>query len=578
MVREGDVDVITGDWLSEMNIAWNSITKSEDPDLGYEIGFYTQLCECIDEIVEKGMKVVTNAGALNSPALTAKIENLCRQRGHDDVVVATVVGDDVSSLITSEGKGGLKFQHLDHAEQLLDDWNPDLTPSCAAAYIGAFGVVEALTYGAQIVVCGRVTDASPVIGAAAWWHGWSQDDYDALAGALIAGHLIECGPYACGANFSGFKEFLPQLVDLAFPIAEIAADGSCCITKPETMNGIVNKFNITAQLLYELQGEMYLNPDVVADIRTVHIEESGTPDQVSVFGVKGYPPPATTKVMVAADGGYQAETTYYINGLDVDAKVEMMKNQLNRLLGESKFCKFSAELYGKQVENPSSQQQGTVMLRVFAQARRKEDISAERFRIPIYSLRMQSYPGYHMNLDFRTMDPKRFMEIFPCLMRQDAIQHQVLVGGETIDIPPPAKTATYDVIRPSYETESPVRLSSFGETVQKPLGSIVHARSGDKVDNSNVGFFVRHEDEYPWLQSLMTVDKFKQLLGDDYAEQRVERVEFPLLNAVHFRTLDFLGGGIASSSRVDGLGKGVAEYLRSKHVDVPVRFLERGSI
>jgi hypothetical protein len=393
MVHEGDVDFITGDWLSEMNIAWNAITKAEDPDLGYEAGFYNQLSECVNDIVERGIRVVTNAGALNAPALTTKIEDLCRQKGHADVTIATVVGDDVSEMVMSKARGGVKFQHLDHEEQLLESWDPELTPSCAAAYIGAWGIVEALRQGAQIVVCGRVTDASPVIGAAAFWHGWDRQDYDALAGGLIAGHLIECGPYACGANFSGFKEFLPQLIDLAFPIAEIARDGSCVISKPETMNGVVNKFNLTAQLLYELQGEMYLNPDVVAEIRTVNIEDTGIPNSVRVFGVRGSPPPPTTKVMVAAAGGFQAETTYYLNGLDIDAKVRMMMNQLDHIFGQSKFCKFSAELYGRQAENPSSQQQGTVMLRVFAQARRKEDISAERFRIPIYSLRMQSYPG-----------------------------------------------------------------------------------------------------------------------------------------------------------------------------------------
>jgi hypothetical protein len=362
MLREGEVDVITGDWLSEMNIAWNAITKAENPDLGYEIGFYDQLMECMDEIVEKSIKVVTNAGALNAPALTAKIEQLCKSRGHTDVVVATVVGDDVTSKVVSAGKAGLQFRHLDHEEKLLEDWSPDLKPSCAAAYIGAWGIVEALRQGAQIVICGRCTDASPVIGAAAWWHGWSTQDFDPLAGALIAGHLIECGPYACGANFSGFKDFLPQLVDLAFPITEIESDGSCYITKPDTMNGTVNKYNITAQLLYELQGEMYLNTDVVADIRTVHIEESGLPNRVRVFGVQGHPPPPTTKVMVAAPGGYQAETTYYINGLDVDAKVQMMMNQLKHMFGGSNFSKFSAEVYGKQVENPSSQQEGTLMV------------------------------------------------------------------------------------------------------------------------------------------------------------------------------------------------------------------------
>lgn len=206
--------------------------------------------------------------------------------------------------------------------------------------------------------------------------------------------LIECGPYVCGANFSGFKDQLPNLVDIGFPIAEIMADGSCYITKQQDLGGSVTAANVTAQLLYELQGEMYLNSDVVADIRTVQITATDEPQrEVLVSGVKGYPPPATTKVMIAAPGGYQAETVYYLNGLDISEKAEMMKRQLTNIFQGNQFSKFSMELYGGQTLDPKSQAAGTAMLRVFAQARRKEDIAASKFRIPIYSLRMQSYPG-----------------------------------------------------------------------------------------------------------------------------------------------------------------------------------------
>ncbi|KAH0285483.1 DUF1446-domain-containing protein [Aureobasidium namibiae CBS 147.97] len=579
MVREADVDVITGDWLSEMNIAWESIRKAEDPELGYDVGFLRQLTECIDDIAEKKIKIVTNAGAMNAPVLARKVDELCKTRGHD-LVVATILGDDVSHLLKKRKHGHrvLGFPHLDHEEQLLEDWDSDLEPTCAAAYIGAWGIVAALKEGADIVICGRVTDASPVIGAAAWWYGWSEQAYDQLAGALIAGHLIECGPYATGANFSGFKEFLPELVDLAFPVAEIMPSGACYITKPESMNGVINKFNITSQLLYELQGQNYLNPDVVADIASIHIEDANRENCVLVSGCKGSPPPPTTKVMIAAPGGWQAETTYYINGLDVYAKAQMMQQQLENIFSGSKFSKFSAELYGTQVDNPSSQQAGTVMLRVFAQARNKEDIAAEKFKIPLYSLRMQSYPGYHMNLDFRTMDPKQFYEIFPATIPQAAINHEAVVDKKRISIAPPRKTQHYPVQRPSAETSHPVDLATFGPTERRPLGSIVHARSGDKANNSNVGFFVRHADEYPWLQSLLTAEKLKELLQDDYAGHEIERCEFPNILAVHFRIMDFLDGGIASSARIDGLGKGVGEYLRCKHVDVPTMFLQRGTI
>jgi len=188
MVRDGNVDIITGDWLSEMNIAWNAIIKKGNPELGYEAGFLTQLGDCIDEIVAKGIKVVTNAGALNTAALAKKVEALCKERGHEKVTVAMVVGDDISSLIKQPStQKAAKFPHLDHPEQTLGDWELKDEVQCGVAYIGAWGIVAALNAGADIVICGRVTDASPVIGAAAWWYGWNTDSFNELAGALIAG-------------------------------------------------------------------------------------------------------------------------------------------------------------------------------------------------------------------------------------------------------------------------------------------------------------------------------------------------------------------------------------------------------
>ncbi|OHE92895.1 hypothetical protein CORC01_11762 [Colletotrichum orchidophilum] len=585
MLRSGNVQVITGDWLSEMNIAWNAITKRDvDPNLGYENGFYKQLEECIDDIMTKDVRVVTNAGALNTVALFDKIKGLCKRKGYHESVAAAVLGDDVSGLLQDTSKrGNLTFPHLDHPETTLDDWG--FEPCCGNAYIGCWGIVEALKAGARIVVCGRCTDASPVMGAAAWYYGWREDQHQELAGALLAAHLIECGPYVVGANFSGFKDFLPELIDLAFPVAEISRDGECVISKTNEGGGHVTRDTVTAQLLYELQGHLYLNPDVVADFSKVRVEaqKGSEEDRVRVWGVKGLAPPATTKVMFAAEGGYQAEATFYINGLDVDEKVTMMKNQLGYLFKDSNFSRLSIEQYGTQAQNPSSQQMGTVQLRVFAQARKKEDIAAFNFKVPIYAVRMQSYPGYHMSLDFRTMDPKPFMEMFPALIPQSAIDHQVLLGtGKLISVAPPHNTALYKVERPSADTVEPIDIVSLGPTEFAPLGSIVHARSGDKADNSNVGFFVRNEDEYPWLRTLLTVSRLKQLLGDDWyksnPDRRVERVEFPGINAVHFRILDNLNGGIASSDRIDGLGKGIAEYLRSRYVEVPRVFLQRGRI
>lgn len=192
MVQEGHVDIITGDWLSEMNIAWNAITKKDNPELGYEVGFLDQLGDCIDDIVGKGIKVITNAGALNTPSLTKKVKELCKERGHHDIIVASVIGDDISHLIShSAAQKMQQLCHLDHSDMLLQNW--DLASSSdmtGVAYLGAMGITAALNAGADIIICGRVTDASPVVGAASWWYGWQDESFDELAGALIAGRKI----------------------------------------------------------------------------------------------------------------------------------------------------------------------------------------------------------------------------------------------------------------------------------------------------------------------------------------------------------------------------------------------------
>lgn len=574
---EKHIDAIAGDWAAELNIAWNAIRQYNDPAKGYEPGFLDQLDASIDTIVQRGIKVVSNAGVLNVVECAKQAQRICEEHGHKDLVVAYVEGDNLTSFFSDPEKGESlrKIRHLDHPDQTLNDWPKE--PYCGVAYFGCRGIVETLRQGADIVICGRVTDASPVIALAAWWHNWDIDDWGAMANALVAGHLIECGPYATGANFSGFNHHLDGFYDLGFPIAEIDKDGSSIITKHDDARGFVGEMNLRAQFLYEIQGHIYLNTDVSANIENVHIENiPNEQNRVKVWGAKGGPPPSTTKAIICAVGGYQAEAVFYINGLNVDAKEQLLRQQLKWAFRESNFTTLSIVRYGSTPENPESQAAGTVSVRVLAKARSLDDISFKKFREPLYALRMQLYPGYHMGLDFRTMDPRMFMEIFPGIVELEDLPHRARIGDRVLNIPPHTQTAPPPLHRPSYETESPVALESFGKTRTLPLGTIVHARSGDKGDNVNIGFFVRSSSEYPWLCSFLTVERIKKLLGNDWnPSSSVERCEFPQIWAVHFRVLDFLGGGGASSSRIDPLGKGVAEYLRSKHVEIPERFLEK---
>ncbi|KAH6977422.1 duf1446 domain-containing protein [Ilyonectria sp. MPI-CAGE-AT-0026] len=573
-ISDSTLDAVTGDWLSELNIAWNAIRKYDDPTKGYEVGFLEQLEDCIDIIAAKKLKLVANAGALNTPECAKRVKEICEKHNLGHLKVAYIEGDDISDIVVNRQKqdqlGGIV--HLDHPERTLENWGND--PLCGVAYFGGWGIVTALKEGADLVICGRVTDASPVIALAAWWHNWSYDDWNHLAGALIAGHLIECGPYVTGANFSGVRPHLEGMVDLAFPIAEIAHDGTTIITKNPKHPGFVDELNVRAQFLYEIQGTQYINPDVLADIEHVKIENTNEKDRVRVSGALGSPPPSTTKAITVSIGGYQAEATFYMNGLDLDAKERFMRQQIEHAFKDTPLTDLSIERYGSSTPDPSNQALGTVSVRVLVKARNKDDINEDVFRKHIYALRMQFYAGYHMSLDFRTMSPRMFMELFPGLISYEKLPHRVVIDDRVIEVshhgitaPPPGK-------RPSYETTNGIDMATFGFTSRVPLGAIAHARSGDKGDNCNVGFFVRSADEYRWLQSYLTVKRIKALLGEDYKESvSVERCEFPHIWAVHFRFLDFLGGGGASSTRIDMLGKGVAEYLRSKFVDIPAKFL-----
>lgn len=454
----------------------------------------------------------------------------------------------------------------------------------ANAYTGQAGVVAALQAGADIVVCGRCTDASPVMGLASWWHGWDTGkDYDALAGSLIAGHVIECGPMSTGGNFAGIYEFA-QIFDLGFPIVEIDADGSFVVTKNKGTGGAITVDTVTAQLLYEIQGPYYLNPDVTLHMESIAATLVGE-DRVRITGVRGSPPPPTTKLAVCLLGGYQAELATFAVGLDTEAKFQQMKTGVLQRINKDDFFVFSIERYGSSPADPQSHASATVMIRFFAQSPRKEALA--QMGQAIFSNGLQGYCGMHAAMDWRTLAPKPYVRYFPALVSQSLVPLQVHLmpegghkaGSATVtDVPAREASLCADkaAVQPIYE--STVAPPKYETTVRRPLGDLVFARSGDKGGNANIGFWVRDEAAYPWLQSFLTTVRAKLLLGDDwkdtYKVEKVERCEFPKLRAVHILVRGLLQDGVSSSSIVDGFGKSVGEFMRARHVDLPIELVE----
>ncbi|CAK9780224.1 DUF1446-domain-containing protein [Cutaneotrichosporon oleaginosum] len=581
---ETDTGILFGDYLAEMNLAWRALELRKHPHLGYESGFLSHLKLALPAIKANRPKILTNAGALNPKGLAEETAKILSEAGID-LKVAYVEGDNLIHRLDELKAAGETFYHLEDDERHLKGWEHEGGIASANAYVGARGVYEALKAGADVIISGRCTDASPIIAAAAWYHGWEWTNYDALAGALLAGHCIECGAYVTGGNSSGFKKYLSHYYNFSMGIAEINADGSFVVTKEKSKdgkwNGVVNDVTVRSQILYEIQGNVYLNPDVQALIDDITVTDQGN-DRVLVTGVRGVAPPPTTKAAICGVAGYQAEALVFATGLDVEEKFEALKLQIRQFMGDNvrNFTTWDMTQYGIAKADADEEALATAMMRIFAQAKTLDAFG------PTKSLRgfvnpegLGHFPGFQSQMDMRTTEPMPYIEYWPGRVQQKHLPLKVTFVGssKTIDVPPVDITEPL-VPQKDYDSKEPLQAGAYGETTRGPLGWIVHARSGDKGGNANVGFFVRNADEYAWLKALLSKAEVQRLMGKEYDGNRIERVELPGMLAVHFVLHDYLGKGVSSTARMDSLAKSVAEFLRARYVDLPNKFLERGKI
>ncbi|KAF1817469.1 DUF1446-domain-containing protein [Eremomyces bilateralis CBS 781.70] len=577
LAKNEDVKYIVGDWMSEYNMTTRGGSKINNSGASdeFEDSFLEALEPALPYLASRGIKVAVNAGASDTQKLYDIVVEKVKAAGLD-LKVAWVGGDEVIDLVKSASKEGNDFKNLTTGK-VLSDW--EFEPIYAQCYLGCWGIVEAFKHGVDIVLCGRVADASPTIASAAYHFGWGREDYEQLAHAFVAGHFIECSTYTTGGNFSGFKSLPGASLNLGYPIAEIGANGQFDVTMQKECDGMVTIDTCKAQLLYEIQGPLYYNSDVVAVLDGIKIEQNGE-NRVHVSNVGYLRPPPTTKVGITAKGGYQAEAHYFLCGLDIEEKARMLERQVRASLDESKYHCLKFRVSGRCPVDPKNQDAATVDLRIFAQARNEADLATAKFLRPITNTVMQSYPGATFGVDSRQAIPKPYYEYWVALLSQSSVKHVCHIPSAKLEVPIAAPTSTQDFlyVQSTYETADPRKLSEFGPTTRVPLGYIVHARSGDKGSDCNVGLFVRQADEYEWLRSLLTVDKVRQFLNEDDTGKPIFRFELPNIWAVHFLLKDHLDRGVSSSSTYDVLGKNLAEYLRCKLVDVPDKFLIRGNI
>lgn len=532
MLDGGELDVLTGDYLAELTMLILGRDRMRDPALGYAKTFLRQLEGCLGTALDSGVRIVTNAGGLNPAGLAAAIGSLADRLGLT-VRIGYVEGDALARPYA-------------------------LT---ANAYLGAFGIAACLDAGADVVVTGRVTDASLAVGPAIARFGWGRDDLDALAGATVAGHLIECGAQVTGGNFSFFAELPDGGHRPGFPIAEIHPDGSSVLTKHPGTGGAVTVETVTAQLLYEVGGPAYLGPDVVTRLDTVTLHQEG-PDRVRVSGVRGTPPPGTLKVGVNNLGGFRNSMTFVLCGLDVPAKAALVRGQLEEAVGKE-----GLEFTLARTDHPDATDTETASALLHVHLRDGDKARAGRaFSAAAVELALTSYPG--CTLTTLPGDATPYGVFTADAVPQGAVDHvAVLPGGERVPIPPPSRTdaAPGGDLPP---TAPAVASGGHGATRRAPLGELVGARSGDKGGDANLGVWARTDATWAWLRGWLTVERLAELLPET-APLAVERYELPRLRAVNFVVRGLLGQGVAASTRFDPQAKALGELLRCRVVDLP---------
>ena len=457
---------------------------------------------------------------------------------------------------------GVPLTHLDKGTPLSSLQVPVLS---ANAYLGGWGIAAALERGADIVLCPRVTDAALTLGPAAWKFGWKRDDWDQLAAGVVAGHIIECGAQCTGGNYAFFHE-VPDLHHPGFPIAEMHADGSFVITKHPGTGGLVSVGTVTAQLLYEIAGPAYLNPDVTARFDTIELVPQGS-DRVLVRGIKGEPPPPTTKVCINYLGGFKNSMTFVLAGLDIDEKARLAEETLWQALGgRERFAETRVSLQRADRSDPHSNEEAFAYLTIAVKDPDANKVG-RAFANKVVEMALASYPGF-----FMTSPPSGESQIgvyWPALVPSEAIDQRVVIGEETIQIPPTAIPARF----PSPKAPAaPGGNPAGGPLRDAPLGSICGARSGDKGGTANVGVWVRTPEAYRWLAEFLTAERVRALLPEA-RDLAIDRFELPNLLALNFVVHGLLGDGVAASLRSDPQAKSLGEYLRAKVVPIPLSLL-----
>ncbi|MFJ5231175.1 acyclic terpene utilization AtuA family protein [Kitasatospora sp. NPDC088391] len=554
MLAGGPLDVLTGDYLAELTMLILARDRLRDAGLGYARTFLRQAEECLAQALDRGVRIVVNAGGLNPARLADALGELAERQGLS-VRIGHLTGDELLPRAAEFGWTGE---------------GADPRPLLAAnAYLGAYGIAECLRGGADVVVTGRVTDAALVVGPGIAHYGWTPADLDALAGAVVAGHVLECGAQATGGNYAFFTEH--DTDHPGFPIAELHADGSSVITKHPGTGGAVTVETVTAQLLYETGGPRYLGPDVTARLDTAVLTPDG-PDRVRITGVRGEAPPATLKVGLNRLGGYRNELVFVLTGLDIEAKAALVQRQLTRALTAADVPSQPAELRWTlaRTDHPDAdtEEAASALLRLTARDPQEHRVGRALTAAAV-ELGLAGYPGFHLTAPPGKPTPYGVFEAkYVDAKAVEQVAH--LPSGTRTTVSAPELTHPQE--RTSEPELPPPPDPDPGPTRRAPLGLVAGARSGDKGGDANLGVWARSEAGWRWLAHTLTVERLRELLPET-ADLAVERHLLPNLRAVNFTIHGLLGEGVAAQARFDPQAKALGEWLRSRRLDIPEALL-----
>ena len=590
MVDGGPIDVLTGDWLAELTMLILARQRMKHgAGSGYARTFLTQKEQVLGTCLDRGIKVVSNAGGLDPAGAAHALREKADELGLGAVRIAWVEGDDLMPRLDELRAAGETLANLDTGESLESFGMPPLT---ANAYLGGRGITAALAAGADVVITGRVTDAALVVGPSAWWHGWSYDDaanLDRLAGAVVAGHVIECGAQATGGNYAFFTE-VPGLEHVGFPWAEVAADGSSVIGKHDGTGGLVSVGTVTAQLLYEIAGPSYANPDVTARFDTIQLAQVGT-DRVAITGVKGYAAPLTAKVALNTLGGFRNSASLVLTGLDIEAKADLALRTItglplaqalsgtaheNAAASRLDVRELDVQLLRRDREDPSTTADAQAELRLTVKAADPKKVG-KAFTAPIVESALGSYPGM-----FPTAPPAEgtpFGIYWPTTVPAELVTQTVTLddgNGDPVVVATVPSGASVGPVEPPDETLWGTPLIGYLATVRAPIGSVYGARSGDKGGNANLGVWAPMTGDLRVDGARSIV--LDRLIGSEDAVRHwlpeaegldIDIHRLPNLHAINVVIHGWLGRGVADSTSLDPQAKGLAEQFRARVADLP---------